>query len=376
MRHLLFVVNVDWFFKSHRLPLAIEALSRGYSVSLITENTGLFSELQQHGIKCYDLKFGRGYSNPFSELKNLFLLIKYYKSLEPDVIHHITLKPYLYGSFVAVRILKKKILIVNAITGLGYLFTANKKSYLGQILKLLITISIPQKNSIRYIFQNIDDYSFFQKIIYLNRKNVFLIKGAGVDCNYFIKKNISKQSNDIKIRVTLVARILKDKGILEFVNAANILKNKLYGKCEFLIVGGLDLENPSSLSQSDLYNLLDNNYIIWLGNRNDIKEIYQESHIACLPSYREGLPKSIIEAMAMSLPIITTNAPGCRECVQDGVNGFLVPVGDYLLLSKKILQLVENENIRIKMGIESRKKMVSEFSLSHIIAQTFLVYEK
>lgn len=370
-KHIVYVVNVDWFFKSHRLPLALEALRRDYRVSLITENTGLFNELSALGLRCYHLQFGRGYSNPIHEIIIAFKLYNYYKKLSPDIIHHVTLKPYLYGSLAA-RANDKKHLIINAVTGLGSVFANDKKKSIGFLIKQTIKLLFNNKEKTKFIFQNEDDLNFFKKIIKIENNEYSIIKGSGVDEKVFSKSN--NESN--KITVTFVGRILQDKGVFEFIHAAKILKSKLFGKCEFLLVGSIDSLNPSSIKESTLINLLEENYITWLGHRTDIKEIYNNTDIACLPSYREGLPKSLVEAMAMSCPIITTDAPGCRDCVDDGHNGFLVPIKDYEILADRILTLVNDEQLRLTMGKASREKMVEEMSLDKIIEQTFSLYEQ
>jgi glycosyltransferase involved in cell wall biosynthesis len=168
--------------------------------------------------------------------------------------------------------------------------------------------------------------------------------------------------------------MLKDKGVIEFVNAANLLKDKYISKFEFLLVGNIDYNNPAFISEKELLSFCDNSYIKWLGFQNDVKDIYRNCDIVCLPSYREGLPKSLVEAMAMELPIITTNTTGCRECVEDGYNGFLVPVKDHVELANKIELLGLNSNLRIKMGKMSRIKMLEEMSLNKVINETFKFY--
>jgi glycosyltransferase involved in cell wall biosynthesis len=168
--------------------------------------------------------------------------------------------------------------------------------------------------------------------------------------------------------------MLKDKGVFEFIAAAKKLKESLFGHCVFTLIGGIDLMNPSAITESELINELEDEYIIWLGHRNDIMDVYNSTDIACLPSYREGLPKSLVEAMAMSCPIVSTDVPGCRECVEDGVNGFLVPSRNSDLLADRILLLVGNSELRIKMGHASRAKMEKEMSLQTVIDQTFTVY--
>jgi glycosyltransferase involved in cell wall biosynthesis len=208
----------------------------------------------------------------------------------------------------------------------------------------------------------------------LNESNNIIIKGSGVNETVFLeKKNTISKS---KIRIVFLARMLKDKGVFEFVKAANKLRDKYTDILEFVLVGGIDLFNPAFISEEKLNSLTDDKYLIWKGHQENVKEIYESADIVCLPSYREGLPKSLVEAMAVGCPIITTDAIGCRECVDDGVNGFLVPVGDYEILAQRIEKLVLDKELRIKMGHKSREKMVSEMSLSIIIKTTFDFYEQ
>ena len=199
-----------------------------------------------------------------------------------------------------------------------------------------------------------------------------IIKGSGVDEKEFgFLAPVKKQ----KLIVVLLARMLKDKGVLEFIEAAQTLKKEFTGKAEFWLVGGIDEHNPAHITENELNEKCDPAYIVWLGHRSDVKHVYEQSDIVCLPSYREGLPKSLIEAMAIGRPIITTDAIGCRECVDEAINGFKVPVKDYQQLSVRMKQLLLDEDLRLKMGKASREKMVNEFSLKEVVAQTFNLYE-
>lgn len=368
---ILYVVNVDWFFVSHRLPLAIEAIKRNKKVVLIGKNTGCFGDLEKIGIKCLDLDVKRSGINPIYEFKILSKLISLYKEIDPDLIHHITIKPSIYGS-IAFKKAKINAKVINAITGLGYNFIKNRFfSFNRKFLSFLMKYAFRNKK-VNFIFQNPDDLLFYQNLG-LIENNFTIIKGSGVDKKVFKNSKIKKNK---KIKVVLAARMLKDKGIFEFINAANLLREKYEKKIEFILVGGIDTENPARISKKILNNLCDNTYIIWLGYQTQIKKIYENADIVCLPSYREGLPKSLVEAMAMSCPIVTTDAVGCRECVDENINGFLVPIGDSLILSKKIEILVNNTKLRLKMGKMSRKKMINEMSLKYVIDETFKFYEK
>jgi glycosyltransferase involved in cell wall biosynthesis len=226
-----------------------------------------------------------------------------------------------------------------------------------------------------FIFQNPDDLAVYKRFGFLNELNNIIIKGAGVDENIFYYREPHSKDTD-KIRVVLLARMLKDKGVLEFIKAGNVLKEILQDRMEFVLVGGIDEFNPAAISADTLYKLCDNVFISWLGQRADVMEIYDKADIVCLPSYREGLPKSLVEAMAIGRPLITTDAIGCRECVEEGVNGFLTPIGDHIILAERIKTLVLDKKLRLKMGEASRMKMVKEMSLNNVVKMTFSFYEK
>jgi glycosyltransferase involved in cell wall biosynthesis len=368
---LLFVVNVDWFFISHRLPLALEALRRNYDVYLVTRDSGCKDSLTDKGIKFINIDFERSGKNPVKELSLISKLKKIYRDVKPDVIHHITLKPSIYGT-IAARKAGSKAKIINAVSGLGYTFTDNRKSLSKVFLQGLLKWAFNDQKS-NFIFQNPDDQAFYRELGFLTGKNSVIIKGSGVDENEFAFSAPVKKE---KLIVVLLARMLKDKGVIEFIEAALILKNEFGNKAEFWLVGGIDEHNPAHISEAELMEKCEPGYIVWLGHRGDVKDIYKQSDIVCLPSYREGLPKSLIEAMAIGRPIVTTDAIGCRECVDDGMNGFKVPVKDYTQLSNKIKSLLVDENLRLTMGGASRTKMINEFSLKEVVAQTFKLYEK
>jgi glycosyltransferase involved in cell wall biosynthesis len=369
-KKILYVVNVDWFFISHRLPLALEAIRRGCEVFIITKNTGCFEVLQNAGLTCFELDFERSGKNPLKEITLIIKLKKFYKFIQPDIIHHITLKPSIYGT-IAARRAAMSAKVVNAVSGLGYTFTANRHSLSKLILLALLRYAFHDKGT-NFIFQNPDDLNFYRKLRFLDLNNFIIIKGAGVDENEFT--TYSNTASRDRVKVILPARMLKDKGVFEFIKAANFLKEKNFEFLEFILVGGVDLNNPAAIKEETLNCLCDGKYIKWIGHQSNIKEVYANADIVCLPSYREGLPKSLVEAMAMSLPIITTDAIGCRECVVNGDNGFLTPIGDHLILSQHIEQLALDKKLRSKMGNRSREIMIKEMSLSHVISKTFEFY--
>jgi len=370
-RRIIYVVNVDWFFISHRMPLAQNALDLGWDVFLISKNTGRFDELKKSGISCIDIDFERSGKNPLKELHNIKSLRKIYKNIQPDIIHHVTLKPAIYGTIAANQVLKN-VRIINAVSGLGYTFTAGRTSISKIILINLMRYAFKNKRS-NFIFQNPDDKLLYDKLNFLSQDNSRIIKGSGVDEKVFLEKKYTSTSG--LLTVVLLARMLKDKGVIEFIKAANILRSKYSDKIKFVLVGGIDTDNPSHISLTELNSYIDQTYITWLGHQTNVIEIYNSSDIVCLPSYREGLPKSLVEAMAVGCPIITTDAIGCKECVEHGFNGFIVPTGDASKLAESIEVLINNDNLRIEMGHNSRMKMIKEMSLSTVINKTFNFYE-
>jgi len=369
-KKILYVVNVDWFFISHRLPLAIEAIRRGHQVYLASKDTGRFEELRKAGITCFEVDFERSGKNPVKEIGLIRQLKKVYTTVQPDIIHHITLKPSIYGT-IAAKKAAPNARIISAISGLGYAFTANRRSLSKLILLSLLRYAFRDQKS-SFIFQNPDDFALYRKLGFLTDTNHIIIKGAGVDETEFKPKGYWERAG--RIRIVLLARMLKDKGVLEFIRAADLLKEKYATAFEFILAGGIDLFNPAAITKEALQSLCDGSYIIWIGHQQNVKELYGNADIVCLPSYREGLPKSLVEAMAMGCPIITTDAIGCRECVEDGWNGYLVPIGDHIILSQKIEQLALDQELRKTMGRHSREKMIREMSLSQVIKMTFDFY--
>jgi len=367
-KKILFVTNVDCFFISHRLEIATEAIRKGYLVYLACQDTGRSDEIKSLGINFINLSISRSGSNPVKELFVLLNFYRIYNKVKPNLIHHIALKPIIYGSIIS-KILNLE-LVVNAVSGLGYLFTNERKSlklyFIKRVFKILNCISKPN-----YIFQNKNDLEEFEKLGV--KENYDLIRGSGVNHKEF--KYVFPKTNE-KVNITFTGRILKDKGILELIKAVEILPYEIRSKVVLNIYGKIDLENPAHITEKELKKLLKPNFIVWHGNSSDIKNVLALSDIYCLPSYREGLPKSIIEAMAIGRPIITTTAPGCDDTVKEGFNGYKVKVGDSEELSKKLQILIENEQLRIQMGKNSRELFLKNFTLDKVVSQTFEVYDK
>lgn len=369
-KKLLFVSNTDWCFISHRLSLATEAIAKGWDVYLLSVDSGRKKEITDAGVHFIDIPFDRSGSNPFHELRCVYLIYKVYKNINPDIIHHIALKASILGS-IAAKILGNSH-VVNAISGLGYNFTDGRNGVFQKMLKLLIRIALKHR---RYsiIVQNPDDSRMISKLNLVPQEQLYLIKGQGADLNVFSYK---RPVEDKPITFLFPARILLDKGVMEFIDAAKSLREKLKNKALFVLAGFCDKGNLAVLNEDDLKKLLEKDYINWLGYQRKMFDVYAQSDVVVLPSYREGLPKSLIEACAVGRPIITTDVPGCRECVKEGFNGYLVPVKNSEVLADRMFKLAEDKTLRIRLGQNSRTFAEQEFSLDMVKSKTFEIYNR
>ena len=369
MAKLIYVVTEDWYFCSHRLSLAKAALSEGFDVSVVTQVTNHGGIIESAGIKLIPLNFRRSGSNPFADFKTFYMLFKIYRREQPTLLHHVSLKPVLYGTIAAQ--LARVPVVINAITGLGYVFTSSQ--FFAKFIKLIIAPIlklISGFNNTYSIYQNKDDLELLEGDEELLDKKSFIIKGSGVDCDFYLPS----ENNIYPPVIILASRMLVDKGIYEFVKAARTLKNENI-EAKFILVGGIDKENPSAIAEEELYKWQREGIIEWWGHRDNISEILKNTSIACLPSYREGLPKFLLEAASCGLPIVTTDVPGCREIVIDNVNGFLVPVKNAVVLADAIKKLVSDKMLREKFGTEGRKMVENNFSCKIINKQTVDLYK-
>ena len=360
---ILYIVNDLDFFNSHRLPLAVRAIEEGHQVALASNKIDDNSKLD---LDYFKINIHRSDLNLIKNLVTLFQITKIIKNFKPDLVHNITLKPILFSSLIL--FFNKNIISINAITGLGFLFTSKRKSFTKKSVLFFLKIIIKSRNSY-YIFQNDIDLEQFKKLGL--KKNYTVIKGSGVDEKVF---KFEPEPNSNKIIIVFTGRILKDKGVFELIQAVKLLPNYIKDKIVLKIYGKIDLLNPSYVLESDLIKLLKKDFIIWEGFTNDIKNTLIKCNIYCFPSYREGLPKSIVEAMATGRPVVTTTAPGCDDTVIEGYNGFKVPVKNSKVLSKKLQLLIEDDELRVSMGKNSRSFFKKEFTLEKVISHTFDFY--
>lgn len=371
MKKLFIVVNVDYFFLSHRKDIALRALKEGFDVTIIAEDTGKSKEIESLGLHFINLPINKTGTNIFQELKTFRFLYSLFKKERPEIVHLVGLKTILWGGLAA-KLVKVKGL-VTAVSGLGVMFSPeyNKKLMPKAILKVLRFIH--NRKNTYCVFHNTDDIDLFIKNKIIDSKYCIRTMGSGIDLNQYKYKEEPKSD---KLRVLFTARMVEDKGVLVLIEAANILRDKYQGKVEFLLCGGLET-NPLAVSKEKLNELCDGDYIQWLGKRSDVKELLESSHIFAFPSYyKEGLPKSCIEAAAIGRPIITCDSVGCRDTVVDGETGFLVPIKDSKTVAEKLDILFEDTELRKTMGIKSRKYAEEKFSIEDVIQVHLDIYNK
>ncbi len=364
---LLYVVARAEYFLSHRLALAMDAKAAGYSVAVVTTQ---FCEKDTHqltGLDTFPIRFKRGGVNPLAELKTIFDLIKVFKKNTPALVHNVALKPVLYGAAIA-RFYK--IPSVNAINGFGYIFTSHQLK--ARILKPFVKLALKcilNHGNVGVIVQNQQDY--FECEALLPKCNLSLVLGSGVDVEAFYP--VASQG---VFTFTLVARMLWSKGVGEFVEAArSFIKNNPTASVRFLLVGSGDPENPESIPLDILQKWKREGVVEWLEHTNDIQHVYAQTHVAVLPSYREGLPKSLLEAMACGLPIITTDAIGCGDIVHEG-NGIKVPVKSVSALQSAFEKCFANQDACQTMGRVGREEAEKKYSIDIINQQVLAIYSK
>lgn len=366
---IIYIVNVDWFFISHRLPIALEALRQGYEVYIFAKDTGKMDYLKSLGINIYPINLERGSINPFQSLKLLFDLREKITSIQPDVIHLVTIKPVLIGGLAS--ILAKVPSIVYAISGLGFIFTNTMLK--AKILRLgiipLYRLALSAKNKI-VIVQNLDDLRILRQYVSIPESQTVLIPGSGVDLKQF-----DFQPLPLTNKIVLMAcRLLADKGVYEFKKSAQLLKEK-YPEVRFVLVGGIDPDNPASLTEQELNDWVGKGDLEWWGHQINMAEILSQATIVVLPSYREGMPKVLLEAQALGRPIVTTDVPGCREAIEDGKTGFLVQVKDEQSLADAIEKLINNDELCLEFSHNARVLAEQKFDIEQVVKTHMNIYE-
>ncbi len=368
---LAILINDLSFFCSHRLPIAEAAVNKSYKVVIGYGELGGADPqlLKQKGLRVISVPMQRGGLNFLKNLKSFFYIWRFFKKEKPDIAHLVTIKPYLYGGIIA-RLIGIPSL-VSAVSGLGTLFV--HKNLKSKILRFLIyplyRAAFNHLNQI-VIFHNQQDANKLLNWGVLKSNKIRLLKGSGVRLQNF---------NDLEEKpgiptVCLAARLLIDKGVNEFVSAARLLKKRGI-QAQFLLAGDLDPQNHTGLSINDLKKISEEGCVEILGYQKDIQTLYSRSHIICLPSYREGLPKSLLEAAAASRAVVTTDVPGCRDAIIPEKTGILVPVRNSEALANAIQELIENPDKRKNMGKAGRELAEKDFAIENIVGAHLKIYQ-
>ena len=368
MPKLYIIVNEDRFFLSHRKDIALAAQEAGWDVTIVCKDTGQRNDVERLGLKMLELPINPTGTNLLQEYKTYRFLLSLYSKNRDAIVHHVGLKPILWGGLAAKVAGVKG--VVNAVSGLGVMFSSDHLSPVVKGIVALLRYSHRREN-VKVIFQNHEDEQLFLRNHIIKKEQSVFIKGSGVNLNEF---QYTPQPDDPIAKVLFTGRMVKEKGVVVLIKAAQLLRKEYEGRLVFWLCGGLH-NNPKALKEKELQKLCDGKYIQWLGFRNDVKELLEKSHIVAFPSYyREGVPKSLIEACAIGRPIITTDSIGCRDTVDDGINGFLVPAKDYHAVAERLKTLIDNRSLRESMAKASRLKAEKEFSLSSVINKHLQIY--
>lgn len=366
---ILFLVNVDWFFLSHRLAVARAARDRGAEVWVAAASTGREEQITREGFRFVSIPFRRSGKNIFHEFRTIRKIAMVLRDIRPDIVHNVTIKPVLYASWLS-RFIGRPA-VVNAISGLGYVFIASgaKARLLRGVVRMAYKAAL-SGDRVRVIFQNPDDMELFVAEGMADKHQVVMIRGSGVDVDLY---RPSPEQPGIPI-VMFASRILKDKGAMELVEATRLLRNWNV-PFRLVFVGDPDPDNPATVTEGALRAWAKEGLIEWWGNKPQMELVLPLAAVVVLPSYREGLPKVLLEAASAGRPIVATDVPGCREVVRDGWNGYLVPLRDHTRLAEVIRRLLESPELRSRMGANGREMAEREFRIEKVIADTFSIYD-
>jgi len=367
---VLYVINDAPFFLSHRLALAQAAQAEGYDVHVAAPLTPEASVISQKGLHFHPLPINRKGLYVWEEIRSIISLYRLYTSLRPGLVHHVTIKPVLYGGLMSR--LTAVPAVVNGVTGLGFVFISRgpKGLFLRTVVSRLYRVALRHSNS-RVVFQNPEDRDTFVRGGLVDPSSAVLIKGSGVDMMTFAPSP-EKPGTPL---VVLGGRLLWDKGVGEYVEAARHLR-KAGVNARFVLVGESDRGNPAAVPRSKLEEWHRSGVVEWWGYHNDMPALIAESHVVCLPSYREGVPKFLIEGAACGRPIVATDVPGCREIVENENNGLLVPPRDWRALADALRRLIADPQLRERMGRRGRELAVSGFSLEKVVGETLALYRE
>ncbi len=366
---ILFVVAEDWYFWSHRRPIANAALQNGYDVFVATRVGNCGEKIVEAGFRLIPLRLNRGSYSLFHELRTVSELRRIYRREKPDIIHHIALKPVLYGSMATLG--NRRVQVINAFAGLGYLVSSPsfKARALKQMLWKAFRFLLNRPNSF-LLLQNREDRDLLVAEVGVRPEKTTIIRGSGVDVNEF---RAAPEAPGVPI-VLLSSRMLWIKGISDFVEAAKLLHARGIN-ARFVLAGDTDPGSPGAIPREKLQEWQNAGPVEWWGHQQSMSRMLQQSTLVCLPSHGgEGVPKALIEAAATERAIVATDVPGCRDIVRHGTNGLLVPPKNPAALADAIAQLLNDAPLRAGMGRRGREIAVNEFSEEKVIQQTLALY--
>ncbi|MCS3802724.1 glycosyltransferase involved in cell wall biosynthesis [Chromobacterium alkanivorans] len=373
-KKLLLVVNADWFFLSHRLPIALEAQKQNYEIHVAVGLTDKLEVLEAYGFIVHPLDMQRGSTHVTGILHSVLQIYRVMKAVKPDLVHLVTIKPVLLGGLAA-RMAKVPA-VVAAISGLGFVFldVGIKAALRRLIVSRFYAIALGHKN-LKVIFQNKDDQTRVCRMSGLGSNSIELIRGSGVDLEQYRVKELPSGTPI----VILAARLLKDKGVQEFIEAARLLSRSEYApkhgvRC--VLVGEPDPENPSSVTPEALELWREEGVIEVWGRRSDMADVLASATVVVLPSYREGLPKVLIEAAACGRAIVTSDVPGCRDAIEPDVTGILVPARQVEPLAKAIKYLLDRPSLCAEMGGAGRRLAEQAFDVHSVVEEHMRIYRQ
>lgn len=368
-RTVLYLVTEDWYFWSHRLPFARAARDAGARVIVASRMAGHRDRILAEGFDAVDIPFDRSGLNPVRDLETLRAVLALYRRVRPDLVHHVALKPVLYGGIAAA--LAKVPAVINAMAGLGFLFIADGLKV--RAIRPIVEWSFRKMGNRRnttLIVQNGDDADLFANRIGVARNHIRIIRGSGVDIDRFAP---GPEPDGVPVAVC-VSRMLWDKGIGELIEAARTLQQRGV-QIRIRLVGPTDA-NPASIPVATLKSWQDSGLVEVVGPSDDIPGAYRDAHIAVLPSYREGLPKSLLEGAACGRPVVATDVPGCREICRDGETGLRVPLKSVTPLADALQRLAEDPALRRKLGASARQAVEREFAEAIVVKETMALYKE
>lgn len=372
-KRLLFIVNVDWFFVSHRLNIALEARARNYEVHIATAITTQGDLLKSHGLIVHPLSLGRSDQGLWTVFREFTEMFRVCREVQPDLVHLVTIKPVLLGGL-ATRLAGVPA-VVAAVSGLGFVFVSS--GFKAKLRRWLVAAAYKwalDHRNLRVIFQNADDRDLVCRMTGLAQGRASIIGGSGADLQVYRYTPIPEGET----LVILASRLLFDKGVREFIDAIRLLESERVqgSRIRFALVGAPDPGNPSSISEAELASWARDGVVEIWGHRDDMPQVLAAASVVVLPSYREGMPKVLIEASACGRAIVTTDIPGCRDVIQPGISGMLVPPRDAHALATAIATLVNDRRLCISMGMAGRRLAERAYDVKHVVAEHLRIYRE